>query len=55
MSFFDSTPTGIITNRMTKDVDEIDNFLSSSTENCIRNFCRVFGEIIFRGEHSIRT
>ena len=47
MSFFDSTPIGIITNRMTKDVDEIDNFLSSSAENCIRNFCRVFGEIIF--------
>ena len=55
MSFFDSTQIGIITNPMAKDVDEIDNFLTSSAENSIRNFCRVFEEIIFRREHSFRT
>ena len=46
ISFFDSTPIGVITNRMAKDVDEIDNYIPIFVENLLRNMCRVFGAIL---------
>ena len=46
ISFFDCTPIGVITNRMAKDVDEIDNYIPIFAENFLRNVCRVFGAIL---------
>jgi len=49
MEFFDTTPLGRIVNRMTKDVDEIDNFLPYLAENTTRNVLRSVAYIVFIG------
>jgi len=47
LTFFESTPLGRIINRMTKDVDEIDNFLPLNIQNSLIIFFRSFGPVVF--------
>lgn len=47
MSFFDTTPSGRILNRLSKDVDDIDNYLPSLLRTFIQNVCRTIGILLF--------
>ena len=47
MKFYDSTPTGRILNRFSRDVDEIDGRLSWTIESFIRNVFRIFTALLF--------
>ena len=47
MKFYDTTPTGRIINRFSRDVDEIDGRLSWTVEALIRNGTRIFTALAF--------
>ena len=47
MKFYDTTPTGRIINRFSRDVDEIDGRLSWTVEALIRNGTRIFTALVF--------
>ena len=47
MKFYDTTPTGRILNRFSRDVDEIDGRLSWTVEALIRNATRILTALVF--------
>ena len=47
MKFYDTTPTGRIINRFSRDIDELDGRLSWTVESFIKNACRILTALVF--------